>query len=108
MKKLSIVFVALVLIAIGFLMGTMSSSNKAYAILGGGAGDAGVGCISAATGEPCPVGPPTVTISRTTYDKLLEELGTYKALEIFWATEILTPAPAPCTSSCAGRHLQIM
>jgi len=108
MKKLFVVLAALVLIAVGFFMGTMSADSKAYALLSSGPGEGTIECFSAITGQPCSEGRPTVIIDRAAYDKLLEELGTYKALETFWATEVLTPAPAPCTSSCAGRHLQIM
>ncbi|OGF35071.1 hypothetical protein A2482_03105 [Candidatus Falkowbacteria bacterium RIFOXYC2_FULL_48_21] len=107
MKKMSIVFAALVLIAVGLFMDTISTNHKAYAYWGEGGSTE---YVTYGNGSS-----QTVTLDRAEYQKLIndfaavtEELGTYKALEIFWATEILTPAPAPCTSSCAGRNLQIM
>ena len=109
MKKLFVVLAALVLIAVGFFMGTMSD-NKAYALFGGGAGDAGVECENCASAViPCEI---RIGEMATQKDNIIQalsvELETFKALETFWATEVLTPAPAPCTSSCAGRNLQIM
>ena len=95
MKKLPFVLLGLFL-----TLTCVLADNKAYARLDLNP-NGEIECIETATDKSC-VNSQTITIDIKMYEKLLEEhetlrqdIETYKALEAFWATEVLSATPQP-------------
>lgn len=90
MRKVFFGLFVLSLVAVGFFMGTMSE-NKAYALFGGGADD----CLNCDVPELTKPPLRDEEIRQWNADLIKEnsalriELDAYKALETFWAEEVL-------------------
>lgn len=87
MRKVFFGLFVLSLMAIGFFLGTISADNKAYALMGGSAGQIDIISIP---DVPYSTRSTPNRWAHSEIARLREELDAYKTLEAYWATEAIT------------------